>query len=128
MYWTAVIGALLSGYLLSIQGVSNTLGSKLMGTLALVATMSLVQTLPPLIFVLLKSPSIGWGAALSQGWKWFVISGIIGIIVVSSLSFSIANLGALTVFVLVILGCRGRHCRSYWIIWNACRGALHPKP
>jgi transporter family-2 protein len=104
MYWAAVFGALISGYLLSIQGVSNALGSKLMGTPALVATMSLVQALPPLILVLMKSPAIGWGAALSHGWKWFVISGVIGIIVVSSLSFSITNLGALTVFVLVILG------------------------
>jgi hypothetical protein len=51
MYWAAVFGALISGYLLSIQGVPNALGSKLIGTPALVATMSLVQALPPYFLI-----------------------------------------------------------------------------
>jgi transporter family-2 protein len=104
LYWLSIILAFIVGYFISVQGVFNSIGSKLIGGPALVAWLSLVQLIPPLVYILIKSPAVGLTQSLSIGFKWYFVSGILGIIIVSSLSWSIGNVGALTVFVLVVLG------------------------
>jgi transporter family-2 protein len=104
LYWISITLAFVVGYLISVQGVFNAIGSKLIGGPALVAWLSLVQLIPPLVYILVKSPAIGLAESLSVGFKWYAVSGILGIIIVSGLSWSIGNVGALTVFVLIVLG------------------------
>jgi transporter family-2 protein len=104
MYMIYLIGALASGLLISIQGVSNSIGSKLIGTPAMIIWLSVVQAIPPLVLLFWQKPSMGIGASILQGFKWYTISGMIGMIVITALSFAIPNLGALSVFVIVVLG------------------------
>lgn len=104
MYIISLIAVLISGLLISIQGVSNSVGSKLIGMPAMIAWLSVIQLIPALILFFWYKPSIGIGASIVQGFKWYTISGLIGIIVIAALSFAIPNIGALTVFVILILG------------------------
>jgi bacterial/archaeal transporter family-2 protein len=104
MYFLSLIASLISGLLISLQGVSNSVGSKLIGTPAMIAWLSVVQAIPPLILLFWQKPSMGIGASILQGFKWYTISGMIGIIVITALSFAIPNIGALSVFVIVVLG------------------------
>ncbi|MFB9761436.1 hypothetical protein [Ectobacillus funiculus] len=50
MYIVFLIVALASGALIAIQGVSNSVGSKLIGAPAMIAWLSVVQAIPPLIY------------------------------------------------------------------------------
>lgn len=100
----SIIAALISGIAISVQGVSNSVGSKLIGMPAMIVWLSIVQAIPPLILLFWHKPVMGIGASIFQGFKWYTISGVIGMIVITALSFAIPNLGALSVFVIVILG------------------------
>lgn len=104
MYIVSLIAALASGLLIAIQGVSNSVGSKLIGAPAMITWLSVVQAIPPLILLFWQKPTMGIGASIVQGFKWYTISGMIGMIVITALSFAIPNLGALSVFVIVVLG------------------------
>ncbi|MFP3125988.1 DMT family transporter [Ectobacillus funiculus] len=104
MYIVSLIAALASGLLIAVQGVSNSVGSKLIGAPAMITWLSVVQAIPPLILLFWQKPSMGIGASILHGFKWYTISGMIGMIVITALSFAIPNLGALSVFVVVVLG------------------------
>lgn len=98
-----IIIAFVAGLLISVQGVVNGVGSKIIGTPWMIGWLSLVQALPVLIYALVHKSNISLGDSM-QGWKWFIFSGFLGIAVLTSLIFSISKSDALLVFVLVILG------------------------
>ena len=104
MYIVSLIAALASGLLIAVQGVSNSVGSKLIGAPAMIIWLSVVQAIPPLILLFWQRPAMGIGASILHGFKWYTISGMIGMIVITALSFVIPSLGALSVFVIVVLG------------------------
>lgn len=90
--------------MISIQGVINSSGSNVIGLPAMLAFFSIAQALPALIFILIKRPSLGIKGALNKGWKWIVVSGLVGTTIVTVMTLSISEIGALTAFVLVVLG------------------------
>ncbi|WHX40301.1 DMT family transporter [Mesobacillus sp. AQ2] len=96
--------AFIGGLLISIQGLLNSAGSKIIGIPALIAWLSIIQAIPPLIYLLNRQPVIGISQTVTQGFKWYAVSGVIGVIVVASLSFSISKAGALSIFVVLVLG------------------------
>lgn len=96
--------AFIGGLLISLQGLINSAGSKIIGIPALIAWLSIIQAIPPLIYLLNRQPAIGIGQSVIQGVKWYAVSGIIGVIVVASLSYSISKAGALSIFVVLVLG------------------------
>jgi len=104
MYIVSILFAFLSGLLISTQGLINSIGSKAIGTPAMIAWLSLVQAVPPLLLMLIRSQKVGWSASLTLGFKWYLFSGIIGIIILTILSFSISNIGSGSAFVIVVLG------------------------
>lgn len=104
MYIISLLFALLSGLLISTQGVINSVGSKLIGTPSMIVWLSLVQAVPPLILLLFRQQQMGWGQALSHGFKWYIASGIIGIVILTVFSFSISTIGASSAFVIAVLG------------------------
>lgn len=104
MIFFSLVISFISGLLITVQGVSNSVGSKTIGTPYMLIWLSLVQIIPPMVFLWFKHPAIDFGPSIVQGFKWYFISGSIGIIVVTALSFSIAHTGSLSVFVLVVLG------------------------
>lgn len=104
MYIAALIAALFSGLVIAVQGVSNSIGSKLIGMPAMIVWLSIIQMIPPLILLFWQRPSMGIGASVVQGFKWYTISGVIGIVVITALSFAIPHIGTLSVFVIVVLG------------------------
>lgn len=70
----------------------------------MIAWLSIVQLIPSLILLFWQKPSMGLRASILVGAKWYIISGIIGIIVIAALSFAIPKIGSLSVFVILILG------------------------
>jgi transporter family-2 protein len=98
-----VILALVSGLLISVQGISSSIGGKMVGTPMMIFWLSLVQAIPVLFYAIFSRNGMSLTASL-QGWKWFLISGILGIIIIASLNLSISKSDALLVFVLVVLG------------------------
>ncbi|WP_209124127.1 DMT family transporter [Alkalihalobacillus sp. BA299] len=104
MYVIYIIFALLSGLLISIHGVVNSVGAKAIGLPTMIAWFSIIQAIPAIIFILLKRPSMGISGSLVQGFKWYLFSGLIGITIVTIITLSISQIGALTAFVLVVLG------------------------
>jgi len=104
MYIFSILMALFAGVLVSFQGIVNSVGGKAIGIAGMIAWLSIVQAIPPLILILYKSPSIGLGPTLIQGFKWYALSGILGIIIIAFVSLSIPQIGSLQVFVLIILG------------------------
>jgi bacterial/archaeal transporter family-2 protein len=103
MIFIPVLLSFLAGLLIAVQGVVNSVGSKMMGTPWMIAWLSLVQSLPVLIYAIVHKSNFSLMDSL-QGWKWFLFSGFLGIAILSSLTFSISKSDALLVFVLVILG------------------------
>jgi bacterial/archaeal transporter family-2 protein len=96
--------AFFGGLMISLQGLLNSVGSKIIGIPALIAWMSIIQAIPPIIYILVRQPSNGIGQSLIQGFKWYAVSGVLGIILVASISFSISKAGALSIFVVLVLG------------------------
>ncbi|OIJ22079.1 hypothetical protein BKP45_05235 [Anaerobacillus alkalidiazotrophicus] len=104
MYIVYLTMALLGGLLISVHGIVNSVGAKVIGLPAVIVLYSVIQAIPALIYILIKQPSLGLTATLVQGFKWYLISGLIGVTIVSIVTLSISNIGALTAFVLVVLG------------------------
>lgn len=95
---------LIIGGLQALQGAINNAGSKWIGTSEMIFGLSLVQSLPPLLLILARKPTFNISQFILQGYKWYLFSGIIGIIAIAVVSFSISRVGVLPVFILVILG------------------------
>ncbi|RBW67822.1 DMT family transporter [Bacillus taeanensis] len=104
MYVVSIIFALLAGLLISMHGVVNSGGSKVIGLPAMLAWFPIIQAVPALLYILFRQPAIGLGQSLVQGFKWYVISGVLGITIVTVLTLSISKIGALSAFVIVVLG------------------------
>jgi transporter family-2 protein len=104
MYMFSLLMALLSGLLISVHGIVNSMGSKTIGLPAMLAMYSIVQAIPPLLFILFRQQGNGIGQVIAHGLKWYLLSGIIGMIIVTALTFSITQIGSLTAFVIVVLG------------------------
>lgn len=94
----------MAGLLISVHGVINSAGAKVIGLPTMIAWFSIIQALPAIILILFKQPSIGIGGSLIQGFKWYLVSGILGVSIVTVMTLSISQIGALTAFVLVVLG------------------------
>lgn len=104
MYIIFLIFALIGGVTVGILGVVNSAGSNVIGIPAMLAFFSIVQAIPAFIYILIKKPSLGVVGSLKRGWKWFLVSGLIGAFIVTILTLAISKIGALTAFVLVVLG------------------------
>lgn len=96
--------SLLGGVIASLQGVINSAGANEIGLPTMLAFFSIVQAIPAIIFILVKRPTFGLVGSLQKGWKWFLISGLFGATIVTVMTLSIAKIGALTAFVVVVLG------------------------
>ncbi|MBE3594090.1 MAG: DMT family transporter [Candidatus Carbobacillus altaicus] len=104
MPWLFLVATFIAGILISVQGITNTIGSRLISLPMMVLTLSFVQTIPPLIWLFKHLPSLGWWHALTHGARFYIVSGLIGVYVVSTLSLAVGRIGSLTAFVVVILG------------------------
>jgi bacterial/archaeal transporter family-2 protein len=104
MFMISVLFSFLSGLLISVQGLLNSVGSKAIGTPAMILWLSLVQAIPPLILMLIRPQKVGWLMSLTLGLKFYLFSGIIAIVVLTILSFSISKIGAGSAFIIVVLG------------------------
>ena len=96
--------ALLAGLIMSIHGVINSAGAKVVGLPTMLAFFSVVQAMPALLFILISQPSLGIIGTFAEGWKWFLVAGFMGALIVTVMTLSIPKIGALTTFVLVVLG------------------------
>jgi len=96
--------ALLAGLMLGTQGVINSSGAKAVGLPTMLAFFPIVQGMPTLMYIFLKQPSLGISGSIAGGWEWFVITGLMSIAIVIGMTLSISRIGALTAFVLVVLG------------------------
>lgn len=54
--------------------------------------------------MIIRPQKLGFILSLQQGFKWYLFSAIIGMVIFTILSFSITNIGAGTAFVIVVLG------------------------
>lgn len=104
MFIFYLVLALIGGLMIGIHGVVNSAGASAIGLPAMLAFFSIVQALPAIIFILIKKPSHGIVGSLMRGWKWFVVSGFMGATIVTVMTLSISKIGALTAFVIVVLG------------------------
>lgn len=104
MYIIYLLLALLTGMIISIQGVINSTGASIIGLPAMLAFLSFVQAVPALIYILIKKPAHGVAGSFIRGWKWFLMSGLVAALTVILMTLSITKIGTLTAFVLVILG------------------------
>jgi bacterial/archaeal transporter family-2 protein len=104
MIWIFLLFPLFVGGLQAIQGVSNGIGSRTMGSLWFVVFMSLVQMAVPLVIALSRPHAVSIGETITNGWKYFLFSGVLGTIIVGILSFSITKIGATPSFAMVIVG------------------------
>ncbi|MFE8699981.1 DMT family transporter [Cytobacillus sp. FJAT-54145] len=104
MYTMFLLFALTAGLAIGIHGVINSSGAKAIGLPTMLAFFSIIQAIPAFIFLLIKQPSLGLVVAFTEGWGWFVASGLIGATIVTVVTLSISKIGALTSFVLVVLG------------------------
>lgn len=98
-----IILALVTGLLISVQGISSSIGGKMVGTPMMIFWLSTVQAVPVLLYAVIEKNGVSLVTSL-QGWKWYLISGVLGIVIISSLNYSIAKSDALLIFVLVVLG------------------------
>lgn len=96
--------ALLTGMMLGVQGVVNSTGEKVIGLPSMLAFLSFVQGIPPLIYILIHKPHLGLLDSIFKGWEWFVITGLMSALTVVGITVSISKIGALVTFVLVVLG------------------------
>ncbi|CAM4227272.1 DMT family transporter [Paenibacillus alkaliterrae] len=104
MYLVFLILSLLSGMTIGIQGVIVSVGANAIGLPAMLSFFSIVQAVPALIYIFIKKPSLGIVGSLVSGWKWFLVSGLFSATIVTIMTLSISKIGALTAFVLVVLG------------------------
>lgn len=104
MYTIFLLFALTAGLMMGVHGVINSSGSKAVGLPTMLAFFSLVQAIPAFIFILIKQPELGIAGSFVEGWEWFLISGLMGATAVTVITLSINKIGALTSFVLVVLG------------------------
>nr|WP_263325134.1 DMT family transporter [Neobacillus sp. Marseille-Q6967] len=104
MFILSLLFSFLSGLLISIHGLINSLGGKAIGSPAMFLWLSLVQAIPALIIMIVRPQKLGFVLSLQLGFKWYLFSAIIGLVIFTILSFSISNVGAGTAFVLVVLG------------------------
>lgn len=104
MYIFFLLLALFSGMIVSIQGIINSEGAKIIGLPTMLVFFSFVQLMPALFYILIKKPTLGVALSLKRGWKWYILSGLLGTTIAMVMALSISKIGALTVFVLVILG------------------------
>ena len=98
-----ILLAFASGLLITVQGVSSSVGSKIVGTPVMIFWLSLIQAVLALSYVLFSKKSVSLGAMM-QGWKWYLVSGLLGVAIVAFMNYSIAETDALLVFVLIVLG------------------------
>lgn len=96
--------ALLAGLMIGIHGVINSSGAKAVGLPTMIAFFSIVQAIPAIIFISINQPTLGIAGSLAAGWKWFVLSGLMAATIVTVITLSLSKVGALTAFVLVVLG------------------------
>lgn len=80
------------------------MGSKLIGTPWMILWLSVVQGMLVVPYVLYRTPSLSLTQAVTQGFKWYTVAGVLGLIILTSVMFSITKIGALNMFVLIILG------------------------
>lgn len=104
MPWLFLLAAFMAGMLIAVQGITNTIGSRLISLPMMVLMLSFIQTIPPLLWLIKHPPTLGWWPALTHGARFYIVSGLIGVYVVSTLSLAVGRIGALTAFLLVILG------------------------
>lgn len=97
----SILLAFLAGAFGSTQASINSAIGKSAGQFAMVAFVSLLQVAISLILMLVRSEYKPMGAAT---WGWIGASALLGVIIMSSVSYSISSIGSLTVYVLLILG------------------------
>lgn len=97
--WISVFLALGAGVFGAVQATINSDIGKTSGQWAMVVGVSLVQTVIASV-MLMRS---GW-PAFTTSLPWVVVAGVLGVGLMFSVSTAIGSIGALAVFVLVILG------------------------
>jgi transporter family-2 protein len=93
--------AFLAGAVGSVQGSVNSLIGKGTGQYVMIASVSLVQIIFSIIIIFLRGERITMGLGTVS---WVVLSGLMGVIVMFSVSYSIGHIGTLYVFILLIFG------------------------
>ncbi|CAM4227310.1 DMT family transporter [Paenibacillus alkaliterrae] len=104
MFLIFLFFALAAGLMIGIHGVINSSGAKAVGLPTMLAFFSIVQAIPALIYIFIMKPSLGIVGSFSEGWKWFLVAGLMAAAIVTVMTLSISKIGALTAFALVILG------------------------
>jgi transporter family-2 protein len=96
----SVILAMLAGIFGAIQGAINSHLGKTAGQYAMIIGVSLAQAIVASI-ILLRG---GWGAFTAISSPWMIVAGILGVVIMFGVSYSIGSIGTLSVFILVMLG------------------------
>ena len=99
-YLTSILLAFSAGILGAFQGSINAQISKVSGQYGMIIGVSLVQVI--LASALLLRGGLSIFASISS--PWMIVAGVLGVIMMFSISSSISSIGTLTVFILVISG------------------------
>lgn len=92
---------LFSGLLSSLQGVINNRLGKDLGLPAMILSVSLVQSVIAFVWLKVGGSPLSFGS-LVQGR--ILLAGVLGVLIMSGIAWSILKLGAVTTFGLVIFG------------------------
>lgn len=96
----SIVLAVSSGFLGAFQGSINAQIGKAAGQNAMIIGVSLVQAIVASI-ILIRG---GWKAFSTISSPWMIVAGLLGVIMMFSVSSAISSIGTLSVFVLVLTG------------------------
>jgi bacterial/archaeal transporter family-2 protein len=96
----SILLAFSSGLLGAFQGSINAQIGKAAGQYAMIIGVSLIQAIVASVILVKR----GWNAFAFDSFPWMIVAGILGVVMMFSVSYSISSIGTLSVYVLVISG------------------------